>query len=146
MNCVPNVYNVKCDSVNEARYKLFCLNYEQSMPSSGKLPSSTSPERFIKVPSGKKTDRSKIDASSPTEHGWLLEENQKNQLKINWCNGPTAPANILQFVYCGCRKSKCTDNHCSRYHSRLKCTDLCHCADCTNTAKPHIKEKEDEES
>ena len=137
---VCQMYNVKSDSVNAARYELFCLNAGQSMPPCREALKQHLARANYQAAIWKKADCLKIDAPSPTEHGWLLEE---NQLNINWYNGPTAPANTLQSVYCACKKSKCTDNRCSCYHSRLGCTDLCHCADCTNAEKPHMIEEEE---
>ena len=71
------------------------------------------------------------DYIDPTEHGW--ERITEGQIDIQWNTLKPAPDALLEFVACGCKKSKCINKQCRCQKANLKCTDLCGCNnDCEN--------------
>jgi hypothetical protein len=43
-----------------------------------------------------------------------------------------APDSLLEFLACGCKKSKCQNNMRICVANGLNCTDLCNCNTCAN--------------
>ena len=65
----------------------------------------------------------------PNGNGW---ERNENKLQIKWTTKKAAPNEVLEFVTCNCKKSKCETNKCPCYSLDMKCTDLCNCKSCSN--------------
>ena len=79
---------------------------------------------------------------SPVGNGWTLTD---AELEIVWMTRQPAPQSLLECVECKC-KTGCTTMRCSCRKADLKCTDLCSCSDCQNTAhEDQDKEEDDEE-
>lgn len=71
-----------------------------------------------------------INAPSPTDHGWLVEE---GTLQIKWNNMPIVPECLTKFVSCKCKKSACASDVCSCHKAGLECTSICQCENCDNS-------------
>lgn len=119
--------------VNKLRFKLFInrSGASQAMP-----PCKDSLAEHIKRSNyvaaiWKSAMTSIINAPSPTEHGWLLDD---NEYIFKWHSGEVAPPNVLKTVFCSCKKSKCKKSMCSCSAAKLPCTELCQCLDCGNGA------------
>lgn len=56
-----------------------------------------------------------------------------------------APEEILQFVKCNCKKTKCTSTQCQCYAFKPKYIDSCSCAGCENMVGDHDKHGEIDE-
>jgi hypothetical protein len=137
---VCRLYKQDVDTVNDARFKLFCL---------GKYAGNQMP--CTKDALGKHVKRDAypaaiwhralqpvVEYSEITNHGWLVEN--ETDVKIDWMDLLPAPDGILENVDCACKKG-CSTNRCSCFKAGLQCTSMCKCQDCTNA-----KCNEDEES
>ena len=60
----------------------------------------------------------------PNGNGW---ERNENKLQIRWTTKKPAPDEVLEFVICNCKKSRCETNKCPCFSFDMKCTDLCNC-------------------
>ena len=69
------------------------------------------------------------ETPAPTSHGWKMAA---DDLIIDWGDLARAPDNLLASTQCGCKKAKFSKNHCECLKSKMSCTDLCKCVDCTN--------------
>lgn len=56
------------------------------------------------------------------------------------------PAEVLQLLSCGCKKSKCMTGSCICRSHGLKCSDLCSCQDCNNSLEEASEDESDEGS
>ena len=74
-----------------------------------------------------------IKPPPPEEHGWTMTEG--SGLEPQWSLKPTMPPAVTQFVQCGCKLSRCIDNHCMCRRKERVCTDICECANCENNLK-----------
>ena len=73
-----------------------------------------------------------VDATDPVGHGWCKVGTET--LEIKWMNQKPAPDVLLEFLSCGCKKSECRNNRCVCLANGLKCTDICGCTTCANSA------------
>jgi hypothetical protein len=99
------IYGQQCDSVDEARYRMFCSNsaYGQSLP-----PTRHSLEQHLKRANYqaaiyRRSLEAMINAPRPENHGWKESD---NNLEIMWFTCEPAPTNVLKTVYCSC-KTEC---------------------------------------
>lgn len=131
--------------VNKLRFKLFVSKSgsSQAMP-----PCKDALEQHVKRANyvaavWRSASTQEIKAPSPTENGWTLTD---EQYAFKWHSGNVAPPDVLKTVYCACRKSKCQDGRCSCSSSKLPCTELCQCVDCSNEGEYTSLESSDDES
>lgn len=73
-----------------------------------------------------------IQSPPPEEHGWLVEMSGQQKLVVRYSTLPIAPASLLEFISCKCKKLNCESKKCSCRHSGLPCTSLCLCVTCNN--------------
>ena len=128
------LYGASTDSINEARYKLFCLAADKSERS---LPPTSDALRQHAMRAAYQCGiwlcvlKPIMDAPTPCGHGWRIAE---RGFKIVWMTLPASPADILKAVICSRQKSACAAT--SRYSCRkpsLPCTPSCRCHQCENT-------------
>jgi hypothetical protein len=72
------------------------------------------------------------EITKPHGYGWRESD---DQLVIEWMLLPPAPENVLQLIYCACKKSKCKKRVCFCRSHGLSCTDLCSCWSCQNSKR-----------
>ena len=65
----------------------------------------------------------------PNGNGW---ERNGNKLQIKWTTKKPEPGEVLEFVICNCKKSRCETNNSPCFSLDMKCTDLCNCRSCFN--------------
>ena len=65
----------------------------------------------------------------PNGNGW---ERNENKLQIRCTTKKPAPDEVLEFVICNSKKSRCETNKCPCFSLDMKCTDLCNCRSCSN--------------
>ncbi|KAJ8050300.1 hypothetical protein HOLleu_03446 [Holothuria leucospilota] len=120
-----------CTDVNQARLHLFKLDVRSE---TGMPPNQDALQKHIlranyQAAIHKACMEQYPEIPPPVNHGWKLVD---NNLVIDWMDRPPAPDSILEFVQCGCKKSKCQQRNCSCVQNGLPCTDLCHCSNCEN--------------
>ena len=69
-----------------------------------------------------------------------IENFEKKNLKTKNPNFSLDPDDLIEFIYCSCKKNKCATNQCMCFMHNIQCSDLCTCIDCEND------EERDEES
>ncbi|XP_071822275.1 uncharacterized protein [Apostichopus japonicus] len=134
-----------CTDVNQARLNLFRLDVrcETGMP-----PTQDALQKHI-LRANYQTAIHKLcfeqfpEVPPPISHGWKVVD---DNLDIDWMDCPPAPDSVLEFVQCGCKKSKCRQRICSCVQNGLPCTDLCHCSDCDNKFAYNEVEEEEVDS
>ena len=52
-----------------------------------------------------------------------------------------APSAVIHLVKCGCVKDRCSANRCQCQKARLRCTDLCGCADFDDACENSFNEE-----
>ena len=71
---------------------------------------------------------------SPEGNGWKMDD---GELAIDWMDLAPAPDSIIELAFCKCKGTKCTppdaDDTCCASRG-LRCTDLCQCRNCNNSA------------
>ena len=65
-----------------------------------------------------------INAPCPTGHGWIASDSEC-QLAIQWMTVAVAPPELLEQIYCSCRKIKCSTRSCSCFLQNMRCGPLC---------------------
>lgn len=117
--------------VNTARYKLFCskASTEQSLPPTQDALIQHLRRACYQATVWERALEAKQNAPSPVGHGWSMVE---DNLQFSWMTSPPSPVDVLQTTYCKCQKSQCQGGRCSCVKSKLRCTDLCGCTNCTN--------------
>ena len=65
----------------------------------------------------------------PDGHGWIVEE---GILQVQWMLRNPIPDDLIEFISCNCKKSKCMNKQCICISHGLNCTDMCNCNDCDN--------------
>lgn len=95
---VCNLYGYpRIDEINDVRYKLFKLKFriDVALP-----PNFYSLLFHIKRANiHRKCLESYIKAPSPSEHGWII---CNNNIFINWGTLPIAPDFLIKFISCAC--------------------------------------------
>ena len=101
---ICQLYSITSNSINEARYKLFCCNAsnERQLP-----PTKDALKQHLLRVNYQATIWQMamcplIKALSPHGSGWIVQD---NRLEIKWMENPTAPASVFQTVHCKCQKS-----------------------------------------
>ena len=138
---VCELYGVKADSTDDARYKKFVG--KKKTPEPQQLPPTSDAllchcKRVSYVTAvAKRSLFAQIIYPGPDGHGWQLSD---QSLNIQWMLRKPAPDDILQLLSCNCRKSKCKTQACVCVSHGLQCTDLCGCADvCENVNVPNLQ-------
>lgn len=72
-----------------------------------------------------------INAPSPIGHGWMAPDGEC-ELAIQWRTVAVAPPELLEQIYCSCRKTKCSTRSCSCFSRNMRCGPLCKCTGCEN--------------
>ena len=119
------------ESVNEARYFLFCVKSHQShqLP-----PSQNALKQHIKRANyqaalWKRALKPEPGEPSPSGHGWTVTN---DSLSIYWTDKEPAPKVLMEYTRCGC-KTPCMTKRCSCRSLNLPCTDACQCTrECAN--------------
>jgi len=70
-------------------------------------------------------------APNPLGNGWI--ESDSGELSIHWMTVPVAPPELLDQIYCCCRKSQCSTGLCSCRSKNLRCGPFCKCEQCENS-------------
>ena len=52
---------------------------------------------------------------------------------------------VLEFVICNCKKSRCEKNKCPCFSLDMNCTDLCNCKSCSSVYRDEDVETTEEE-
>ena len=125
-----------CTGINYARYQRFCAKGKAPEPQ--QLPP-TEDELLLHCQRAtyvtciwKSALSPNVDATDPVGHGWCKVRTET--LEIKWMNQKPAPDALLEFLSCGCKKSECRNNRCVCVVNGLKCTDICGCTTCANSA------------
>ena len=128
---ICRLYGEETNSINEARYKIFC---SPSRTSQSNLPP-TQDELDLHISRAcyqtaiwRRAKETTINAPLPQGHGWHME---KGELKVKWMNQQPAPADVLMDMFCRC-KTGCQSRRCQCIKADLKCTDMCRCSGCSN--------------
>ena len=118
-------YSIRdCNSINDARYERFCSKGRAPEPQ--QLPPTEDElllhcERASYVTGIWKSALSPIvNVPDPVGYGWCKDETT-GTLELKWMNQKPAPDAILEFLSCGCKKSKCENNKCVRVANGMKC-------------------------
>ncbi|CAB4012350.1 Hypothetical predicted protein [Paramuricea clavata] len=127
-------YGIKnCTKINEARYRKFCT--KAKIPDPQQLPP-TEDELLLHCKRAnyvtciwKSALVATINPPRPTGYGWVETD---GILEVKWMSQKPAPDSLLEFLACGCKKSKCQNNMCICVANGLNCTDLCNCNTCAN--------------
>ena len=142
---VCRLYGIKNETkVNSARFKTFIE--KKKIPEPHNLPPTEDALRLhlmrvnYQVAEWKGALNSEHMPANPIGSGWILED---GNLSIHWTINKPAPEEILEFVSCSCKKSKCTTNNCQCRAIELQCTDLCGCCQCNNFDDSNESEEED---
>ena len=61
---------------------------------------------------------------SPHDHGWKIN-NDNNETKIVWLGTEPAPNEVLELLFCTCRRACSEESFCCM-KAGLKCTDMCY--------------------
>ena len=132
---VCKLYGVhNCANTDEARYKKFVSG--KTTPEPQKLPPTKDAllchlKRVTYATAMiKKSLEATFQIPSPHEKGWFVND---DTLEIQWMLRDPAPADVLQLLTCGCKKSKCSNGSCMCRSHGLKCSSLCTCNSCENS-------------
>ena len=130
-----NLYGVKDEiDINEARYRLFCER--KKVPEPHRLPPTKDALylHFKRCNFQVREWKSALQASraqaDPDGNGWFT--NEEGALEVRWMENNAAPEEMLEFITCACKKSKCITGKCQCHAVNLKCTVLCLCSSCEN--------------
>ena len=128
---VCHLYKQDVDTVNDARFKLFCLGKYagNQMPCTKDALGKHVKRAAYQAAIWHKALQPVVEYPEITNHGWQVEN--ETDVKIDWMDLPPAPDGILENVDCSCKKG-CSTNRCSCFKAGLSCTSLCKCQDCTN--------------
>jgi hypothetical protein len=128
-------------SINDVRYQVFKgkSSSEAAMPPNQDCLIQHSQRAGYQAAIHRRCLDSLIEAPSPVEHGWILQD---DQLAFRWMTMPPVPATITDFVHCNCKMTSCKDGRCSCKRANLPCTDLCGCCDCCNADTEEMTEDE----
>ena len=141
---VCQVYKSNTESVDKARYLLFCTGSKDgaSLP-----PTQDALTQHVKRANYQATIwrhclESQLEVPSPIGHGWTADSD--GFLQYIWMTKPPAPDDVLQSSFCSCNKTAC-GKRCSCKAKTLSCTGRCKCfqneRDCLNefTMNPEIE-------
>ncbi|CAB3989224.1 Hypothetical predicted protein [Paramuricea clavata] len=82
-----------------------------------------------------------INAENPIAHGWISSDGELLLFKLllllfkhiyQWMTVAVAPPELLEQIYCSCRKTKCSAQLCSCFSQNMRCGPLCKCTECEN--------------
>ena len=122
---VIHLYGLKIQSIDEARYVLFCTknHLSQQLPPTRDALRNHVKRANYQAAIWKHALKAKADIPSPDGHGWTLCD---NTLQVHWMDAEPAPHALMQLASCGC-KTECGTRRCSCRASDLGCTDACKC-------------------
>jgi len=128
---VCEMYGQPLQSVNEARYRLFCTKSlsEFRLPPCRDALLLHSKRACYQAAVWRKALRSKIDAPSPVNHGWAIYD---GSLSLRWSTQDEAPPQLMRDYACKCKKSNCANKQCSCFANDVSCTEMCSCIACKN--------------
>ena len=133
----PLYNDLRCNSVNELRYKLFCKSKNQQ---SHQLPPTKAAlkNHLRRVNYQAFLWKHALETQmnqAPDGHGRQLKD---GQLEIYWTNKTLAPGSLMELVSCGC-KGLCQTRSCFCVRNGLPCTEACTCRDnCHNCLRKVI--------
>ena len=141
------MYGVKgCNDVDLARYRKFCTR--RKTPDPQQLP----PTQDVLLYHLKRVNyataivkRSLVqfpNVPCPDEHGWEFVD---GKLEIKWMIRSPLPDDLVEFIYCNCKKSQCANNQCMCFAHKIDCSDLCACVGCENDGEHDEGDEEDDE-
>ena len=81
------------------------------------------------------------DIPGPDGHGWRVSN---DEIFIDWMDQQPAPAELLQFVSCGCQTG-CTTGRCSCARAGLQCTDAFTCTNSSSRGAKHSSQAGDDD-
>lgn len=126
---VCRLYGHGTSDVNHVRYKIFCTSKsEQSMPPTRDALEQHCLRANYQAAIHRRAMVQFINAPSPVGHGWQMEN---DELSYKWMTQPPAPDILLEVVQCSC-KTGCESGKCSCAKSKVNCTDMCKCVNCSN--------------
>lgn len=128
---VCDLYGQSTHDVNEARYHLFCLHAssDELLPPNHDALQQHTYRCNYQAAVHRRGLQQTISAPSPVGHGWRLLD---GQLVVHWMTTGAAPDEVLNYVHCSCKKSRCEASRCTCRTSDLSCTELCSCSNCAN--------------
>ena len=132
---VCQVYKSNTESVDKARYLLFCTGSKQEASLPPTQDALTQHVKMANYRSGiwRRCFESLPVLPSPIGNGWTVESS--GSLQYVWMTKPPAPDDILQSSFCNCDKTAC-GKRCSCKAKKLSCTGRCKCfqneRDCLN--------------
>ena len=122
---VCELYGKKNSNIDRLRYDIFCAK-------EGKIEAECLPP--CKANSTLHTKRANYQAGiwrrslianpvtpSPCDHGWVMKN---GNLIIQWMAVQPAPQEVLELLYCSCKRS-CDKRKCCCLVASLPCTDMC---------------------
>ena len=136
---VIHLYGLKIQSIDEARYVLFCTknHLSQQLPPTRDALRNHVKRANYQAAIWKHALKGKADIPSPDGHGWTLCD---NTLQVHWMDAEPAPHALMQLASCGC-KTECGTRRCSCRASDLGCTDACKCpASCRNQRATFVED------
>lgn len=139
------LYGETSNSVNEARYRLFCsksLKEERLPPCYDALVQHALRSTY-QCGVWRSSLQQHIDFPDPAEYGWKVID---DSISVIWSTSPTAPPELLKNEACSCKKSKCVNRLCSCHKNNIMCTDFCSCTDCENIEQQIVNELVDDDS
>ena len=81
--------------------------------------------------------KGKYDSMKPEEWGWHIVDGKCLPMQTD---KPAAPAELLDIIYCSCKKL-CNTKRCTCRQHGLRCSDVCtECrgASCSNSVRPDV--------
>ena len=141
---VCSLYSHPGKSIDEVRYKLFCMSINLQPhhlpPTKDSLVKHVQWANYqVRIWKASNVAVTNIPQDDPNGFGWPVAD---DTLSINWTGQVPAHSAILQLILCG-SKGDCTSKRCSCQSNGLHCADACRCGDsCCN----RFAEIEDESS
>ena len=129
---VCKLYGVDLSSVNEARYNIFCVSpksLEHSLPPTKDALEQHSLRANYQAAIYRRALSQWISAPTPAGRGWTVSD---KEISLCWMTKDPAPKDALQLIHCGCKSGQCSTNRCSCKSSKLPCTELCRCSNCSS--------------
>ena len=133
-------------SVNVSRYKLF--TNRRKFPDPNKLPPTQDAlyQHIKRVNYQVREWKQALDTSyqrtDPNGNGWRVSGD--GNLEIKWGLKKPALDSILEFAFCGCKRSRCTGGSCGCFKLSLPCSELCECIDCENVSNESLAEDDND--
>lgn len=132
ITAICHLYGSSYTDLNKARHQLFCTRSgnDQTIPPTMDALKQHHMRANFQAAVWKRAHVPIVTPPSPTEHGWILDKEEK-ELSIVWMVQQYVPPELLQLEKCGCTTG-CEGRRCACKAANLPCTDMCRCDGCGN--------------